>query len=98
MPLTIQRTASVYRLWDDDDLRTCFADHASVGWVCSLVCYQENGQTVWSVRLQNNDTRQLLSIPADDGVVVSDLVTVQTQTLLEYNAANPDNMIEEPGS
>lgn len=92
MPLTITRTAQVYRLWDDDDLRTCFADHAEAGWTCSLICYKEE-TVLWGVRLQHNDSRTLLA-PATSDVVVSDLVTVQTMSLEEYNSAHPDNMIE----
>lgn len=97
MPLTITRTATVYRLWDNDDLRELFNTHAPSGWVCSLVCHYEDGATVWGVRLQNNDTRQLLSAHLDH-LVVSDLVTVTTQTVADYNLANPEQPIEELGS
>lgn len=94
MPLTITRTASVYRLWDDADIRECFAVHADAGWVCSLVCAKENDTVVWAVRLQHSESRQLISASVDD-VVVSDGVTVQALTVADYNTANPDNVIEE---
>lgn len=93
MPLTIQRSATVYRLWEDSDMRECFADHALTGWVCSLVCAKENDATVWAVRLQNADLRQIVSASVGD-VIVSDGVTVQALTVADYNTANPDNQIE----
>ena len=94
MPLTIQRSATVYRLWDENDLRECFGVHAETGWVCSLVCAKENDTVVWAVRLQHSESRQLISAAVDD-VVVSDGVTVQALTVAAYNTANPDNVIEE---
>lgn len=93
MPLTIQRTATVYRLWDDADLRDCFTDHAELGWVGSLVCAKETDTVTWVVRLQHSELRQLISASLED-VVVSDGVTVQAQTVTDYNTANPDNQIE----
>lgn len=93
MALTITRTATVYRLWDNDDLRELFTLHADVGWVCSLVCSADG----WGVRLQNASTRQLISAVLGD-VVVSDLVTVESQSVAVYNVAHPDDMIEELGS
>lgn len=96
MPLQIQRTATVYRLWDDDDIRALFEDHAGAGWLCTITCLKDT-VVVWQVSLQNAATRQLVTANRD-GVVVSDLVTVQAQTVSEYNAANPGNTIEEQGS
>lgn len=97
MPLVIQRTATVYRLWDDDDVHALFEDHASAGWLCTLTCTKSDSSVVWQVSLQNSSTRQLVQAPRAD-VVVSDLVTVEAQTLLAYNLAHPDDMIEEQGS
>ena len=88
----ISRPVSVFRLWDNDDLRECFADHAAVGWVCSLAAYRDGDTVVWSVGLQNNASRVQLTAGLSD-VVVSDLVTVVTQTVDEFNAANPGNEI-----
>jgi hypothetical protein len=47
--------------------------------------------------MQNSATRQQLTVPLTD-VVVSDLVSVQAMTVAEFNAAHPDDAIEEPGS
>lgn len=93
MPLQIQRTATVYRMWNDSDLRECFAVHADAGWVSSLVCAKDGASLVWGVRLQNADLRQQVAATLDD-VVVSDGVTVQAFTVAAYNDANPDNLIE----
>lgn len=93
MPLIIQRTATVYRLWDDDDLRQLFEDHAAADWLCVLNCGKEDGQVTWQVGLQNTAARQVVTALRDQ-VVVSDLVTVIAQSVEDYNAANPDNMIE----
>lgn len=90
MPLQIQRTATVYQLDDDTDLQDCFGALAESGWVCSLVCTPDG----WSVRLQNNEQRILLT-PERADVVVTDGVTVQTMTVEEYNTANPDNQIQD---
>jgi hypothetical protein len=92
-PLQIQRIATVYRLWDDDELRQCFSDHAAVGWACTLVCFND-GQEKWEIRLQHNEQKQLLSGDLD-GVVVSDMVTVEVMSLMAYNLAHPDNVIGE---
>jgi flagellar basal body rod protein FlgC len=48
---------------------------------------------VKQVALQNTQTRQLVNAQLTD-VVVSDLVTVEAQTVAEYNVAHPDNAIE----
>jgi len=92
MPLQIQRTATVYRLWDDDDIHALFEDHADAGWLCTLTCLKDTA-VVWQVSLQNTAARQFVTAPKSS-VVVSDLTTVVAQTVSEYNAANPDNMIE----
>ena len=97
MPLQIQRTATVYRLWDDGDVHELFEDHAAVDWLCTLNCAKDSGVVVWQVGLQNTAARQVVTATRDH-VVVSDLVTVVAQTVAEYNAANPGNMIEESGS
>ena len=93
MPLTIQRTATVYRLWDDDDIHALFEDHAAQDWLCVLNCGKEDGVVSWRVGLQNTGARQVIDADRTK-VVVSDLVTVIAQTVEEYNAANPDNTIE----
>ena len=97
MPLQIQRTATVYRLWDDDDLRELFEDHAANDWLCALNCEKEDGVTVWRVGLQNTGARQVVTATREQ-VIVSDFVTVIAQTVDEYNAAHPDNTIEGMGS
>ena len=97
MPLVIQRTASVYRLWNDDDVRELFESHANAGWLCTVTCIKDGDGVVWQVTLQNSSTRQLVQAPPSD-VVISDLVTVESQTLLAYNLSNPNDVIEEPGS
>lgn len=94
MPLQIQRTASVYRLWDDHDLWELFSVLAATGWVCTVTAA---GAEPVSVQLQSTSTRQLVSATRSQ-VVVSDGVTVVAQSLGEFNAANPTNSIEESGS
>lgn len=97
MPVTITRTAEVYRLWDDADLRALFDSHAQAGWLCTLNCFLETDSVVWQVQLQLSAARQLVTAGLAD-VIVSDGVTVQSMSLTDYNAANPDHAIEEPGS
>ena len=96
MPLQIQRTATVYQLWDDSDVQALFEDHAEAGWLCTLTCLKDT-VVRWQVSLQNSATRQLVSAPRTD-VVVSDLVTVESLTVSAYNTANPAHTIEEPSS
>jgi hypothetical protein len=93
MPLQIQRTATVYRLWDDDDVNALFEDHATADWLCTINCAKEDGVVVWRFGLQNTAARQVVTATRDH-VVVSDLVTASAQTVADYNAANPDNLIE----
>jgi len=83
----ISRPVSVFRLWDNDDLRACFESLASSGWLCSLACA---GQ--WSVQLQHNTNRLQATATLDD-VIVSDGVSVEVQTVAAFNAANPGNQI-----
>lgn len=94
MPLQIQRTATVYRLWDSGDVTALFEAHAADGWVCQTTCHKDGDSLTWVVSLQKSDTRQLVTATLSD-VVVSDLVTVYAQTVGDYNAANPDQPIEE---
>lgn len=89
MPLTIQRTATVYLLWDDADVKALFDDLSGLDWLCTLTV--ANG--VWQVGLQKSATRQLITAPTS-GVVVSDGVTVYSQTVEEFNAAHPESAIE----
>jgi hypothetical protein len=95
MPLVIQRSAKVYRLWVQSDVSALFEDHAAVGWLCTLTCVPP--ELVWQVSMQKAATRQLITAPLA-GVVVSDLVSVQAMTVTEFNTAYPDDAIEEPGS
>jgi hypothetical protein len=95
MPLVIQRSATVYRLWEQTDVSALFEDHAAVGWLCTLTCVPP--ELVWQVAMQKSATRQQLTVPLTD-VVVSDLVSVQAMTVAEFNAEYPDDAIEEPGS
>jgi len=95
MPLVIQRSAAVYRLWVQSDVSALFEDHAALGWLCTLTCVPPD--MVWQVAMQKAATRQQLTVPLTD-VVVSDLVSVQAMTVAEFNAAYPDDVIEEPGS
>lgn len=97
MPVTITRTAEVYRLWDDSDVRALFDSHAQAGWLCTLSAFTEDGVVVWQVQLQLSALRQLITAGLAD-VIVSDTVTVQAMSLADYNAANPDHVIEEPAS
>jgi hypothetical protein len=93
MPLEIQRTALVYRLWDDADLAALFEAHADADWLCTMTCGKEDGVVVWRVGLQNTAARQHITATRDQ-VIVSDLSTAFAQTVEYYNAANPGNMIE----
>ena len=93
MPLQIQRTATVYRLWDDQDLAELFDSHAAAGWLCSVSCGLEDQVVVWRVGLQHTANRVHVTA-LREGVVVSDGTTLVAQTVAEYNTANPDNMIE----
>lgn len=93
MPLIIQRTATVYRLWDNEDVQIMFEDHAAADWLCQMNCGKESGAVVWRVALQHTEARQVVSALRDQ-VIVSDLVTVIAQSVDDYNEANPDNPIE----
>jgi hypothetical protein len=95
MPLVIQRSAKVYRLWVQADVSALFEDHAAVGWLCTLTCVPP--ELVWQVAMQKAATRQMVTAPLTE-VVVSDLVSVQAMTVAEFNAAYPNDAIEEPGS
>jgi hypothetical protein len=95
MPLVIQRSAAVYRLWVQSDVSALFEDHAAVGWLCTLTCVPP--EMVWQVAMQKAATRQQITAPLPE-VVVSDLVSVQAMSVAEFNAAYPDDAIEEPGS
>jgi hypothetical protein len=90
MPITISRPVSVYRLWDNDDLRDCFEASAVAGWLCSLAA--TGSPVVWSVQLQHNTNRIQVSATLDD-LIVSDGVSVEVQSVDAFNAANPDNEI-----
>lgn len=94
MPLQIQRPATVYRLWDEADRTALFEAHALVGWLCQATCLKEGDGIKWQASLQKSDTRQLVTASLSE-VIVSDLVTVESQTVEAYNSANPDNPIEE---
>ena len=90
MPIMISRPVSVFRLWDNDDLRDCFESLTVSGWLCSLAA---NGDpVVWSVQLQHNTNRLQASATLDD-LIVTDGVSVEVQTLSAFNAANPGNQI-----
>lgn len=93
MPLIIQRTATVYRLWDDEDVHALFEDHAAADWLCTLNCGKESDVVTWRVAMQHTANRQVVAALRDE-VIVSDLVTVIAQSVQDYNEANPDNTIE----
>ena len=95
MPLVIQRSAKVYRLWVQSDVSALFEDHAALGWLCTLTCVPP--ELVWQVAMQKAATRQQITAPLTE-IVVSDLVSVQAMTVAEFNMAYPDDAIEEPGS
>lgn len=97
MPLQIHRVANVYRLWDDADLKALFADHIGADWLTTLTYVASDGQPDFRLTMQNSKTRQIVTATLSD-VIVSDFVTVFAQTVAEYNAAYPDNVIEEQGS
>lgn len=89
MPIQVNKPVTVYRLFDDTDLRDCFTALAESGWLCSLVA--EPG-VVWSVRLQHNKNR--VQVSADpDGVLVWDGVTPVAQSVADFNTDNPGNRI-----
>jgi len=90
MPIQMTRPVTVYRLWDNDDLRECFEVLASQGWLCSLAA--TGSPVVWSVQLQHNTNRIQLTAQVDD-VIVTDGVSVDVQTLADFNTANPGNQI-----
>ena len=98
MPITVTRTASVYNLASDSDLRELFVEHASIGWMCSLIAHPDDSgtETVWAVRMQKPGIDTINATLAD--VVISDLVTVQSMSRTDYNAANPGAPIEGFGS
>ena len=95
MPLVIQRSATVYRLWVQSDVSALFEDHAALGWLCTLTCVPP--ELVWQVAMQKAATRQQITAPLTE-VVVSDLVSVQAMSVAAFNTAYPDDAIEEPGS
>ena len=84
MPIQMTRPVTVYRLWDNDDLRECFEVLAAQGWLCSLVA--DGNPVVWRVHLQHNKRREQVTAAIDD-VVVWDGVSPQTHTVDEFNAA-----------
>lgn len=99
MPIQIQRTATVYRLWNTDDLWAVFADHFDAGWATTLIYCKadESAAPAFRLTLQHSETRQIKTAALDE-VLVSDLVTVQVMTVAAYNAEHPETTIEEPGS
>jgi hypothetical protein len=97
MPLQIQRTATVYRLWDDDDLKALFVDHLPGGWLTTLTYIRDNDVAGFRVMMQNAESRQQVTATLAQ-VVVSDLVSVVAQSVADYNAENPGSAIQEPGS
>jgi type VI protein secretion system component VasK len=90
MPITISRPVSVYRLWDNDDLRECFEALAVGGWLCSLAA--AGSPVVWTVQFQHNTNRLQATATLDD-LLVSDGVSVEVQSVDAFNAANPGNEI-----
>ena len=92
MPIQMTRPVTVYRLWDNDDLRECFEVLASQGWLCSLAA--DGNPVSWAVQLQHNKKREQVTAVVDD-VVVWDGVSPQTQTVAEFNAtAAPGDRIK----
>jgi len=86
--------ATVYRLWVDADLRELFEVHAGAGWSSMMVCHNEKGAGVeWAVTMQRRGKREVLTASLTD-VVVSDLATVEAQTVARFNRAHPDDQIE----
>lgn len=88
MPLTIQRTATVFLLWQDADVKALFEELSGKGWLCTLTLAGE-----WQVALQHSASRQLVTAPTSS-VVVADPVGVFAQTVEEFNADNPAYQIE----
>jgi hypothetical protein len=90
----------VYLLSNPSDLWAVFEDHLPAGWLTTLTYCKEketDPEPLFRLTMQNAETRQIVTTSLS-GVVVSDLVTVIAQTVAEYNAANPTNTIQEPGS
>jgi len=90
MPLQIQRTATVYLLWDDSDIKALFEGLSAAGWLCTLTIVDG----VWQVALQHSANRVLVTAPRSS-VVISDGLTVAAQSVDEFNTANPGHRIEE---
>lgn len=90
MPIQINKPVTVYRLWDNSDLRHCFESLTVSGWLCSLAA--SGSPAVWSVQLQHNTHRLQASATLND-VILTDGVLVEVQTVEAFNAANPDNQI-----
>ena len=92
MALEITRTAKVYRLWLDAEMRECFEDLAADGWTCVLACSgKKNSTTVeWAVNLGRQRVNHVTSLL---DVVVSDGVTVEPSALRDFNRKYPDNRI-----
>lgn len=97
MPLTITMTAQVYKLWEPADSDAVFEAVALAGWISRMQCMVLDGVLVWSVVFQRNSSREQIQAARDD-VAIFDGTTLITQTLEDYNAANPGNQIEEGGS
>jgi hypothetical protein len=100
MPLQIQRVATVYQLSNPSDLWAVFQDHLPAGWLTTLTyckAQESDPAPVFRLTMQNSETRQLVTASLSD-VIVSDLMTVTAQTVSDYNAENPNNTIQEPGS
>jgi len=95
MPIQMARPVTVYRLWDNDDLRECFEVLAGQGWLCSLAA--DGNPVNWSVQLQHNKRREQVTAAVDD-VLVWDGAVPQTQTVADFNAAaQPGDRITKGG-
>lgn len=97
MPVDVTRPAKAYRLWASGDVDALGSSHAAVGWTVTQNWTPAPGGTVQrTMLLQNNATRQAISIPVDQ-VVVSDLTNVEPLTVADYNALYPNDQITPPG-
>lgn len=94
MPLTTTLTVQVYRLWLTDEVDELFEAIAPLGWVGTKSCVFKDSQIVWGISVVKSGTQDGWPASTAD-VALFDGVRPVTQTLADYNAANPGNQIED---
>lgn len=91
MPLQIQRAATVYRMWVNDDVKELCVTHAAAGWLVTQTWFQQGDDVIHGTSLQKTATNQLVTA-TDLQVVVSDLVTVSALSVEDYNRTYSDQI------